>query len=86
MAAWIIVYGMRALLLVSTIAIASRLDLIGAIVQGLASLPVVRRYVRPNMDWIHGLEDLLLVIPAGSSQAAPVHWCHRGARTSSADR
>lgn len=60
--AWTIVYAMSAFLLTATIAIVFRIHLIGAIVQGLASAPVVRRFVRPNMDWVHSMEDLLLVV------------------------
>ena len=61
-AAQIILLAMALFLLVSMVAIVFRIYLIGAIVQGVARLPKVRDRVRPDMDWVHRMEDLLLEV------------------------
>jgi Lysylphosphatidylglycerol synthase TM region len=44
----------------AAIAIATRVHLLGAILEGVASLPIVRSRLRPNMTDVHRVEDLLL--------------------------
>ena len=47
-------------LLASAIAIAWRVHLLGAILERISRLPVVRRRLKPNMRDVHRVEDLLL--------------------------
>lgn len=51
-----------AFLIASAVAIARRFYLIGTIVAGLAKVGILRGRLRPNMDWINRMEDLLLII------------------------
>lgn len=53
---------LAAFLIASAIAIARRFYLIGAIIAGLARIGVLRGRLRPDMAWIHRLEDLLLAV------------------------
>lgn len=58
----VIVFAMAAFLIVSAIAIVFRIYLIGRIIDGVSRLPFVRRHLRPDMEWINRMEDLLLAI------------------------
>jgi lysylphosphatidylglycerol synthase-like protein len=49
-------------LLVSAIAIARRYYLIGTIIAGLARIGILRGRLKPDMTWIHQMEDLLLIV------------------------
>lgn len=51
-----------AFLVASAVAIGRRFYLIGTIVDGLSRTGVLRGRLRPNMEWINRLEDLLLAI------------------------
>jgi hypothetical protein len=62
MAAAISIFLMAVFLLVSAIAIVFRIYLIGAVIQGVARLPVVRRRFRPDMAGVRRMEDLLLLV------------------------
>jgi hypothetical protein len=53
---------MALFLAAATIAITLRVHLLGAILQRAASLPAIRRRLRPNMSDVHRVEDLLLDI------------------------
>jgi len=57
-----IVAGMGAFLVAGGWAIAARFYLLGTILKGIAALPVVRRWVRPDMPAVHRTEDLLLAV------------------------
>jgi hypothetical protein len=59
-AAAIILVAMAAFLAGAAVAIPLRMHLLGAILQGVASLPLVRRRLRPNMVDVRRVEDLLL--------------------------
>jgi hypothetical protein len=61
-AAWIAVCLLAVFLLISAIAIVFRIYLIGAIINGIARLPVIRGYFRPDMAGVHRMEDLLLLV------------------------
>ena len=61
-AAVIILGVMAAFLLAAAIAIMLRVHLLGAILERIASLPGIRRRLRPNMNDVHRVEDLLLDI------------------------
>jgi hypothetical protein len=54
--------GTGLFLIVSVWAIVRRMHLIGAIIAGLARAGLLRGRLRPDMPWIHRLEDLLLAI------------------------
>jgi hypothetical protein len=56
----ILMAGMIAFLAVSAWAIVGRIHLLGAILERIARLPVVRRKLRPDMPAVHRTEDLLL--------------------------
>jgi len=49
-------------LVAAAAAIAARFYLIGTIIDALSRVGVLRGRLRPDMDWIHRLEDLLLAI------------------------
>jgi hypothetical protein len=49
-------------LVASAIAISRRFYLIGTIIAGLAKIGVLRGHLRPDMAWIHRMEDLLLAV------------------------
>jgi uncharacterized membrane protein YbhN (UPF0104 family) len=51
-----------AFLIASAWAIARRFYLIGTIISGLARLGVLRGRLRPDLPWINGMEDLLLIV------------------------
>jgi hypothetical protein len=57
-----VVCGMGLFLIVAVLAIARRFHLIGAIIEGLARGGLLRGRLRPDMPWIHSMEDLLLAI------------------------
>jgi len=59
-AAIVILVAMVAFLAGAAVAIPLRMHLLGAILQGVASLPLVRRRLRPNMADVHRVEELLL--------------------------
>lgn len=61
-AAVVILCGMAGFLATAAIAIALRVHLLGAVLERVAALPVVRRRLRPNMTDVHHVEDLLLAI------------------------
>ena len=57
----IVILGIMAVFLISAaIAISLRIHLLGAILERVAGLPLVRRRFRPNMTEVHHVEDLLL--------------------------
>jgi hypothetical protein len=58
----VIVSGMAAFLVAAAVAIPARAHLLGAILERISRLPLVRRRVRPNMTEVHRVEDLLLEI------------------------
>jgi hypothetical protein len=53
---------MIAFLVSAAVAITRRIHLLGAILERLAALPLVRRRLRPNMKEVHRVEDLLLEV------------------------
>jgi uncharacterized membrane protein YbhN (UPF0104 family) len=53
---------MAAFLVAAAVAIPARAHLLGAILERISRLPLVRRRVRPNMTEVHRVEDLLLEI------------------------
>lgn len=53
---------MAAFLATAAIAIATRTHLLGAVLERVARLPLVRRKLRPDMPQVHRVEDLLLGI------------------------
>jgi hypothetical protein len=55
-------WGMGAFLAASACAIAFRFYLIGTVISGLARSGVLRGRLRPDMEWINRMEDLLLAI------------------------
>lgn len=57
-----LVWGMAIFLALALIAIVGRIYLIGAIIQGLARLPGLRRRLNPDMAAVHRMEDLLLIV------------------------
>jgi hypothetical protein len=59
-AAIVILVVMSAFVLSSGYAITRRVHLLGAILERIARLPLVRRRLRPNMSDVHHVEDLLL--------------------------
>ena len=59
-AAFVIAGIMVVFLMTSAAAIGTRTHLLGAILQWLASLPLIRRRLRPDMPAVHRMEDLLL--------------------------
>lgn len=60
-AAGIVIICVMGVFLVSAVAaITLRVHLLGAILQRIAGLPLVRRRLRPNMADVHRVEDLLL--------------------------
>jgi uncharacterized protein (TIRG00374 family) len=59
-AAIVILSVMTLFVLSSAIAITRRVHLLGAILERLARLPLVRRRLNPNMADVHHVEDLLL--------------------------
>jgi len=59
-AAFVIAGIMVVFLITSTAAIVTRTHLLGAILEWVASLPLVRRRLRPDMPAVHRMEDLLL--------------------------
>lgn len=59
-AALVIAGVMIAFLLAAAAAIATRTHLLGAILAGVARLPLVRRRLKPDMTAVHRVEDLLL--------------------------
>lgn len=61
-AARVIVWVMAVFLAVSAAAIVFRIYLIGSLAQGLSRLPGVRRYVRVDIETMHRMEDLLLLV------------------------
>ena len=61
-AAIVILCVMVGFLAAGAAAIARRTHLLGAILERLARLPVVRRRLKPNMADVHRVEDLLLVV------------------------
>ena len=61
-AAIVILWVMAVFLVAAASAIALRAHLLGAIVERVASLPGIRRRLRPNMNDVHRVEDLLLDI------------------------
>ena len=60
--AMIIIGVMAAFLVTAAAAIVLRVHLLGAILERVAALPLVRRRLRPNMADVHRVEDLLLDI------------------------
>ena len=56
----VILWVMALFLVAAAIAIALRVHLLGAILERVASLPGIRRRLRPNMHDVHRVEDLLL--------------------------
>jgi hypothetical protein len=58
----VIVAVMTAFLVSGAVAIYLRIHLLGAILERIAGLPLVRRRLRPNMKDVHEVEDLLLDI------------------------
>lgn len=56
----VIICVMATFLLSGAAAIYLRVHLLGAILQRIAALPLVRRRLRPNMTDVHRVEDLLL--------------------------
>jgi len=59
----LMVAGLLAAFLISAAAaIAARFYLIGTVVDGLSRVGLLRGRLRPDMDWIHRMEDLLLAI------------------------
>lgn len=61
-AARVIIAVMALFLAASAVAIVFRIYLLGAIAQGLSRLPVARRYVHVDIDAMHGMEDVLLLV------------------------
>jgi hypothetical protein len=61
-AAIVILCVMAGFLTTAAAAIVLRVHLLGAILERVASLPVIRRRLRPNMAEVHYVEDLLLGI------------------------
>lgn len=55
-----IICAMSAFLVAAAVAIVRRVHLLGAILQGIARLPVIRTRLRPNMADVHRVEELLL--------------------------
>jgi hypothetical protein len=53
---------MAGFLAIAAVAIAMRVHLLGAVLARVASLPGIRRRLRPNMAEVHHVEDLLLGI------------------------
>lgn len=58
----VLIYANTLFLLVSAVAIVQRIYLIGAVVWGISRLPWVRTRFHPDMDAVHRMEDLLLVV------------------------
>jgi hypothetical protein len=58
----VILCVMAGFLTTAAAAIVLRVHLLGAILERVASLPVIRRRLRPNMAEVHHVEDLLLGI------------------------
>ncbi|MGH9373909.1 MAG: lysylphosphatidylglycerol synthase domain-containing protein [Vicinamibacterales bacterium] len=56
----VIIWIMAAFLISGTVAIYLRIHLLGAILERIAALPLVRRRLKPNMADVHRVEDLLL--------------------------
>jgi hypothetical protein len=59
-AAIVILCVMVTFLGTAAMAIATRVHLLGAILEGVAALPIVRSRLHPNMTDVHRVEDLLL--------------------------
>jgi hypothetical protein len=59
-AAFVIAGIMVVFLVTSAAAIGTRTHLLGAILEWVASLPLIRRRLRPDMPAVHRMEDLLL--------------------------
>jgi hypothetical protein len=59
-AAFVIAGIMLVFLMTSAAAIGTRTHLLGAILEWVASLPLIRRRLRPDMPAVHRMEDLLL--------------------------
>ncbi len=59
-AAIVILWIMAGFLAVSTFAILRRMHMLGAVLERVASLPGIRRRLKPNMTDVHRVEDLLL--------------------------
>jgi hypothetical protein len=64
--------GMAVFLVVSGIAIARRFYLIGTIVAALAKVGVLRGRLRPDIEWVNRMEDLLL----GILREHPARFAH----------
>ena len=58
----VLLWIMSAFLVTSAIAIATRTKLLGAILEWVSGLPLVRRKLRPNMADVHQVEDLMLSV------------------------
>jgi hypothetical protein len=57
-----LVWAMALFLAISLVAILGRIYLIGAIIERIARLPGLRRRIQPDMEAVHRMEDLLLLV------------------------
>jgi uncharacterized membrane protein YbhN (UPF0104 family) len=57
-----VAFALGAFLVASAIAVARRFYLIGTIIAGLARIGVLRGRLRPDMNWINRMEDILLAV------------------------